>query len=87
MAEIREQATREETESGPPPKVTKGGTRYRELEEGDTKSGVVIEEGNEVTFFYKVLKLGKRSYDGISGEATVVFSRGKSGWSSCRLYG
>lgn len=29
-----------------------------------------------MTVFYKILKLGKRSYDGLSGEGTVVFSRG-----------
>lgn len=29
-----------------------------------------------MTLTYKVLKLGKRSFDGLSGEGTVVFSRG-----------
>jgi len=37
---------------------------------------VVVRDGDEVQLFYKVLKLGKRSYDGLSGEGTVVFSRG-----------
>lgn len=35
-----------------------------------------MKEGDEVTLYFKVLKLGKRSYDGLSGEGTVVFSRG-----------
>lgn len=37
---------------------------------------VTAQTGDTVTVFYKVLKLGKRSYDGLSGEGTVVFSRG-----------
>ena len=39
-------------------------------------SGRSTKVGDEVTLSYKVLKLGKRSYDGLSGEGTVVFSRG-----------
>jgi len=53
--------------------TTAQGTRYRDLQVG---SGKTAAAGDEVTVFYKVLKLGKRSYDGISGEGTVVFSRG-----------
>mmetsp|Transcript_24635 Transcript_24635/g.27562 ORF Transcript_24635/g.27562 Transcript_24635/m.27562 type:complete len:401 (+) Transcript_24635:75-1277(+) len=37
---------------------------------------VTAQEGDRVRIFFKVLKLGKRSYDGLSGEGTVVFSRG-----------
>lgn len=73
MAEKREQEMREKEDQGPPPKVTAGGVRYRDMEDG---SGVEIKEGDEVRLYYKVLKLGKRSYDGLSGEGTVVFSRG-----------
>jgi len=54
-------------------KVTASGIRYRDLEEG---GGQEAKEGNDVEIHYKVLKLGKRSYDGLSGEGTVVFSRG-----------
>ena len=79
MAEKREQELRESQEQGPPALVTSGGTRYRELEEG---SGNEVKDGDEVQVFFKVLKLGKRSYDGISGEGTVVFSRGMFG-SAC----
>jgi len=64
-----------EQEQGTPPKTTAGGTRYRDFEDGNPDKGAV-KEGDEVTIYYKVLKLGKRSYDGISGEGTVVFSRG-----------
>eukprot|EP00980_Cylindrotheca_fusiformis_P006662 scaffold1390_cov138-Cylindrotheca_fusiformis.AAC.65 len=35
-----------------------------------------VKDGDEVEIYYRVLKLGKRSYDGLSGEGTVVFSRG-----------
>jgi len=58
-----------------PASITSKGTRYRDLV--DAKDGSpVAKEGDEVKVFYKVLKLGKRSYDGLSGEGTVVFSRG-----------
>jgi len=76
IAEQKEQELKEERElNSTPTLVTKKGTRYKDLELGDPDKGVV-EDGNEVTLIYKVLKLGKRSYDGISGEGTVVFSRG-----------
>jgi FKBP-type peptidyl-prolyl cis-trans isomerase len=73
MAYKREQEMREQEELGPPPKVTAGGVRYRDMEDG---SGDAIKSGDSVQLYYKVLKLGKRSYDGLSGEGTVVFSRG-----------
>jgi hypothetical protein len=57
-----------------PTSVTPGGTRYRDMEEGS--GSITAKDGEEVTVYYKVLKLGKRSYDGLSGEGTVVFSRG-----------
>jgi hypothetical protein len=57
-----------------PTSVTAGGTRYRDMEEGS--GSITAKDGEEVTVYYKVLKLGKRSYDGLSGEGTVVFSRG-----------
>lgn len=54
--------------------TTSGGVRYRDLVVPPT--GDAVRVGDEVTMAYKVLKLGKRSYDGLSGEGTVVFSRG-----------
>lgn len=73
-AEKREQAEREMTEaSGVSYKVAPGGVKYVDIKDG---AGNVVADGDEVELFYKVLKLGKRSYDGISGEGTVVFSRG-----------
>lgn len=74
LAETREAELRATVESGPPPMVTKSGVKYRDLEvgTGDTE----VSEGDEVDLYFKVLKLGKRSYDGLSGEGTVVFSRG-----------
>ncbi len=73
MAEQREQELRENQDQGPPPKVTASGIRYRDIEDG---SGDELKEGDTVQVYFKVLKLGKRSYDGLSGEGTVVFSRG-----------
>lgn len=60
-------------ENADPPKTTPGGTRYRDILTGE---GRAAKDGDQVTLSYKVLKLGKRSYDGLSGEGTVVFSRG-----------
>lgn len=64
-----------------PPKVTASGTKYLDIveEEGSSttsSSGKIAKAGDAVEVHYKVLKLGKRSYDGLSGEGTVVFSRG-----------
>jgi len=58
-----------------PASVTSKGTRYRELVEAKEGSKVA-QAGDKATIYYKVLKLGKRSYDGLSGEGTVVFSKG-----------
>lgn len=69
-----------------PLSIAPGGTRYRDLNleeitrrRNSSLSNVQsreVKKGDYVTVHYKVLKLGKRSYDGVSGEGTVVFSRG-----------
>ncbi|KAL3826911.1 hypothetical protein ACHAXA_005991 [Cyclostephanos tholiformis] len=41
-----------------------------------SSSTIVAEMGDVVDVRYRVLKIGKRSYDGLSGEGTVIFSRG-----------
>jgi FKBP-type peptidyl-prolyl cis-trans isomerase len=75
LAEQKEQLERQEAEANNvPAQTTKGGTRYKDFEPG--MGNVVVQDGDEVTVYYKVLKLGKRAYDGLSGEGTVVFSRG-----------
>ncbi|KAL3917231.1 MAG: hypothetical protein SGILL_004810, partial [Bacillariaceae sp.] len=74
QAEKREAELRAMEDAGPPPMVTKGGVKYRDVEDG--KSSDAVQNGDEVNLYFKVLKLGKRSYDGLSGEGTVVFSRG-----------
>jgi FKBP-type peptidyl-prolyl cis-trans isomerase len=79
-AELKEQQERERQEANQvPASIAAKGTRYRDIElgnENDGKNARVVKVGDEVTVYYKVLKLGKRSYDGLSGEGTVVFSRG-----------
>lgn len=76
MAErLASQKEQEERANMVPASVTSKGTRYRELTEAKEGSRVA-KMGDEATIFYKVLKLGKRSYDGLSGEGTVVFSKG-----------
>lgn len=83
MADKRADEERVKEESGPPPLVTKGGLKYRDSEVGTTTFdadgndvSVTAQNGDDVNVYFKVLKLGKRSYDGLSGEGTVVFSRG-----------
>lgn len=74
MAEKREQEeVAAMAETAVPSLVTPGGTRYLEVAVGQ---GRTAKAGDDVTITYKVLKLGKRSFDGLSGEGTVVFSRG-----------
>jgi FKBP-type peptidyl-prolyl cis-trans isomerase len=74
MAEKREQEeVAAMAETAAPSLMTPGGTRYLELAVGQ---GRTAKAGDDVTITYKVLKLGKRSFDGLSGEGTVVFSRG-----------
>ncbi|CAM9612195.1 unnamed protein product [Pylaiella littoralis] len=53
--------------------VTKSGIRFKDLKIGD---GAEVTPANVVDMRYRVEKLGKRSYDGISGETQSVFSLG-----------
>lgn len=53
--------------------VTEDGERYRDIKVGD---GEEVGEGSAVSIKYRVLRLGKRSRDGLSGEASLVFSYG-----------
>ena len=69
----QEERLRDGVDAGAAAATTPAGTRYRDLAVGVGKAAA---PGDEVTVYYKVLKLGKRSYDGISGEGTTVFSRG-----------
>ena len=58
-----------------PPLPTQNGLRYIDLSEGNADAQAA-RTGDTVTVKYKVLKAGKRSYDGLSGEATLIFSSG-----------
>jgi hypothetical protein len=71
--------------SGPKPRIAPGGTKYLDVvdEAGSppaavtaTATAAVAKMGDVADVHYRVLKIGKRSYDGLSGEGTVVFSRG-----------
>lgn len=53
---------------------TKAGDAYRDLVVGTGKE--VVMPGAAVDIKYRVLRLGKRSSDGLSGEASPVFSFG-----------
>jgi hypothetical protein len=70
LAEQREAELRAKEEAGPPPLMTASGVKYRDLEDGKT-DGPSAKVGDLVSVYFKVLKLGKRSYDGLSGEGTV----------------
>lgn len=80
--QLREQQDKEAAESSTLIATTKRGTRYRDIvassgaENSKGTSTLTVKDGDQVTMYYKVLKLGKRSYDGLSGEGTVVFSCG-----------
>jgi hypothetical protein len=71
---LRMQQEAERAANGPKAQVV-GGSRYLDIVEegrdGATEGARVATKGDEVEVFYKVLKLGKRSYDGLSGEGTV----------------
>jgi hypothetical protein len=81
VEECQEEAERKQAQAdaaapkGQPPKTTRAGTRYIDMEDGSASAGTV-KEGDQVNLYYKVLKLGKRSYDGLSGEGTLIFSSG-----------
>ena len=74
--QLRAQQEAERAASGPKAQVA-GSTKYLDIEIGSSDNGnKIAKTGSNVDISYKVLKLGKRSYDGLSGEGTVVFSRG-----------
>ena len=90
LAELKQEEERQAAQANQRPvQKTPGGVMYRDeilpsSPENDnnnnnddgTTTTTVAKDGDDVTLFYKVLKLGKRSFDGLSGEGTVVFSRG-----------
>jgi len=54
---------------------TSSGVRYKDLAEGTSSLGVAA-AGQKVDVKYKVMRSGKRSNDGLSGEASTIFSWG-----------
>lgn len=55
--------------------VTPSGTRYKDITVGSASAGVA-EKGSTVQLRYRVMRSGKRSADGLSGEASTIFSLG-----------
>ncbi|KAG8464847.1 hypothetical protein KFE25_010215 [Diacronema lutheri] len=54
-------------------KVTAAGDRYIDLDVG---TGAALAEGSVARVRYRVLRLGKRARDGLSGEGSPIFSLG-----------
>jgi len=75
--EIGEQKQLAAMAEGPPVvySVTASGARYKDVENG-TESAGVARQGDSVQIKYRVMRSGKRSRDGISGEASTIFSLG-----------
>mmetsp|Transcript_116573 Transcript_116573/g.277140 ORF Transcript_116573/g.277140 Transcript_116573/m.277140 type:complete len:318 (-) Transcript_116573:20-973(-) len=56
-------------------KVTASGARWKDMKVGNEADGVA-KVGDDLKLRYRVMRAGKRSYDGVSGEATTLFSLG-----------
>jgi len=54
---------------------TPSGARYKDMEEGKAADGVA-QIDSTVQIRYRVMRSGKRSADGLSGEASTIFSLG-----------
>lgn len=54
---------------------TASGVRYKDLEPGNKDAGVA-KSGDTLRLRYRVMRSGKRSADGLSGEASTIFSLG-----------
>jgi len=54
---------------------TPSGVRFKDMKEGNPTDGVA-QLGSTVQLRFKVMRSGKRSYDGLSGEASTIFSKG-----------
>lgn len=52
---------------------TEGGDRYRDLTQG---SGAPVKLGDTVAIRYRVMRLGTKARDGLSGEGQTIFSLG-----------
>eukprot|EP00638_Chattonella_subsalsa_P005527 CAMPEP_0117758762 /NCGR_PEP_ID=MMETSP0947-20121206/15600_1 /TAXON_ID=44440 /ORGANISM="Chattonella subsalsa, Strain CCMP2191" /LENGTH=228 /DNA_ID=CAMNT_0005579069 /DNA_START=285 /DNA_END=971 /DNA_ORIENTATION=- len=80
IATAREEANLEierekqlEAEAGQTYTYTASNVRYKDMVEG---TGAEVKSGSTVQFRHRVLRLGKRAYDGISGEGSTIFSYG-----------
>jgi len=62
-----------DSEDGENVQKTSKGDRFKDIVIGE---GAEVGFGSEVSMKYRVLRLGKRSRDGLSGEASPVFSLG-----------
>mmetsp|Transcript_87785 Transcript_87785/g.274981 ORF Transcript_87785/g.274981 Transcript_87785/m.274981 type:complete len:349 (+) Transcript_87785:53-1099(+) len=55
--------------------MTPSGARFYDMEPGSKEAGV-LEKGGTARLKYRVMRQGKRSQDGLSGEASTIFSLG-----------
>lgn len=69
----RQRAAAEYDSQNQPFQTTKDGVRWRDVREG---SGNEVAKGDGVLLKYRVMRLGKRATDNLSGEASPVFSLG-----------
>jgi len=78
IVECREMGFAKETEefgSEMTYQKTPSGIRYKDMVPGDASAGVA-KVGSKVQLRYRVMRSGKRSSDGLSGEASTIFSLG-----------
>lgn len=69
-------ALKEQEYAQTPFETTADGVRYRDIVEGAADDGAPAKAGDVVKLKYRVMRLGKRSSDNLSGEASPVFSLG-----------
>ena len=71
---LGEKRTAEQFGEEMPFSTTAEGVRWRDVAEG--AGGDAVKRGDAVRFKYRVMRLGKRATDNLSGEASPVFSLG-----------
>jgi len=70
---VSSRVTNIDTYAAIPAVSSSGGNRYRDLTVG---GGKVAQQGDAVEIRYRVMRLGTRARDGLSGEGQTIFSYG-----------